>query len=229
MTTDQVKQAMQGAKFGSLEPQERFRNVLALVKRAYINSGIKQGSEHMDEVIKSIAEAISSRFEALTVDEIHLATNEGALGNYGDFHGINAKTFVGWLNAYQASHVRKEVVRERCYIDPSHQLPAQEIDAEDFIESGVDLYREEGRKMKGASMFGRKLIALGKAPTDEEYKKQIWDSATKHMENRKLELFQEGGLANRALCKTVMSRESIQAQAYREIFYNYAEQKIFEG
>ena len=56
---------------------------------------------------------LQESYPSLTLQEVEICFELGAKGEYGDFMGLNLRTFTRWLKSYQTSELRYRAVLER--------------------------------------------------------------------------------------------------------------------
>ena len=105
----------------------------------------------------TLTEQILKReFPSMTMKEVRYATEQGAGGFYGEFHGINPKTFMDWIRAYrnstewkqaknQKEPQRKELPR------PKELTPAQK---KDIWDDAKKRYLETHSLQGGVWLYG---------------------------------------------------------------------------
>ena len=88
--------------------------ISGLLHQTYIMVGFKVPEENDLAIIT--AKLTSDLFESyryLTFGEVSLCFELGAKGEYGEFMGLNMRTFARWLKAYRTSELRYRAVVER--------------------------------------------------------------------------------------------------------------------
>ncbi len=78
----------------------------------------------VDDMVKDI----STYFSQVTIDEINLAFNKGARGEYGEFAGISNAVMFAWLQKYVSSAQRQLAIKKQAeYLNPKPiELTSQE-------------------------------------------------------------------------------------------------------
>ena len=88
--------------------------ISGLLHQTYIMVGFKVPEANDFAIIT--AKLTSDLFESyryLTFGEVSLCFELGAKGEYGEFMGLNMRTFARWLKAYRTSELRYRAVVER--------------------------------------------------------------------------------------------------------------------
>ena len=69
--------------------------------------------EDMLIIAAKLCSELQESFPSLTFGEVSLCFELGAKGEYGEFMGLNMRTFARWLKAYRTSELRYRAVVER--------------------------------------------------------------------------------------------------------------------
>jgi len=143
------------------------------------------------------AQMLEREYPSMTLKEVRYATEKGSGGFYGEFHGVNPKTFMNWIRSYRQSTEWKEarkLAKEQKALPQPKQL-SQEQMQEMWEEAKTD-YLTNG-KIKGELVLynlGRKLgyIQL----LSEVFIEQVKESALLSLKSR-VEALKQERLINR--------------------------------
>ena len=106
------------------EPVNIVHNFLALLTgKVQAIAGQVIESEIYDITLCELEKDIRIKYNTFTLPELEFAMLKGAKGEYGEYYGLNMKTFTHWLNEYRFSPERLEAVRQRT--EAAKQLPAK--------------------------------------------------------------------------------------------------------
>lgn len=107
------------------EPVNNVHNFLALlIGKAQAIAGQIIESEIYDITLNELEKDIRTKYNTLTLAEVEFALLRGAKGEYGDYYGLNVKTFTKWLNDYRFSPERLEAIRQKTKTEATRQIPA---------------------------------------------------------------------------------------------------------
>ena len=86
----------------------------SLIMETYVLMGYQTYNDKDVAVLSAkLAADLRESHAFLTFGEVSICFELGAKGQYGDFQGINIRTFTRWLRAYQTSDLRYRAVVER--------------------------------------------------------------------------------------------------------------------
>lgn len=132
--------AKDSPKVIDLNPPDAEKFILNLIMETQLNTGHTKQAE--DETTNAMAAGavygyIKDKFKTLTVKELKLAVLNGLTGEYGDFIGINLKTFSGWIKGYSTSELKKQAMSEwNKYIELVQVRKYSESEKDQIIISG---------------------------------------------------------------------------------------------
>ncbi len=88
--------------------------VARLLPQVYILVGFQMPApEDLTVIAAKLCSELQESFPTLTFGEVSLCFELGAKGEYGDFMGLNMRTFARWLKAYKTSDFRYRLVVDR--------------------------------------------------------------------------------------------------------------------
>ena len=94
--------------------EELSRGVTRLIGETFALTGFHTYSGNDIGILSAkLAADLRESHAFLTFGEVSICFELGAKGQYGDFQGINIRTFTRWLRAYQTSDLRYRAVVER--------------------------------------------------------------------------------------------------------------------
>ena len=167
--------ALQGQKIKDYKIAELEDELNKILQTTYFNCGQVLSSEDAIPVLDSIVPDIKNYFSSLTIEEVKVAFKRGLLKDYGDYFGLNPKTFLGWLKSYMASANRAEV-KTKIKMHNEEQLTEEE--KEKIVVDGVYKCWEEFKEKGVVYDFGNAtynyLDRKGIIPFTVERKWQIY-------------------------------------------------------
>ena len=105
-----ISQATEGRKIREYEPTNLALEMVKLLPRFYIITGFQMPMvEDMTLIARKLATDLLESYAFLSVEEVELCFELGARGQYGDFAGLNLRTFHRWLRIYKTSEARPDV------------------------------------------------------------------------------------------------------------------------
>ena len=88
--------------------------VARLLPQIYILVGFQMPApEDLTVITAKLCSELQESFPTLTYGEVSLCFELGAKGEYGEFMGLNMRTFTRWLKAYKTSDFRYRLVVDR--------------------------------------------------------------------------------------------------------------------
>lgn len=194
---NRIAQAMQAPKIRSGIDRPRlvqiYRKALALAGHRNFDP------EQISIDITLLTEVLQKHFAGITINELAYISEKGAIGEYGEFHGINPATFAKWIREYLDSHERKEAVRslktQPKQLDRKKELTRDE--KQDIWSEAKDKYQKTGQ-LVGELFLYDIGIELGYIDlNDEMLVEEVKFKAQKWFENERLRLIEVGGLTRK--------------------------------
>lgn len=94
-------------KVAYLLPEPELKSViLDNINYAIAYISYKKTAEEKVFEVTELAKEIQTSFKTLRIDEIKVAFKNGLNNEYGDFFGLNVKTYVQWIKSYLSSEKR---------------------------------------------------------------------------------------------------------------------------
>lgn len=135
-------------RIAKFEPNELLKNLVSLINHCALISSQKIDDAFALVCAKELSEDIRKKHYSLSFSEIKHAFIEGVKGEYGEYYGLNVKSFSFFLRKYKESEERLKVQNERIKMK---QLPVpvlSEQEKEQIIINGI-LEKFEDCKKKG--------------------------------------------------------------------------------
>lgn len=127
MLLDRAKQAFEEQRIESYVTDVLTTRVSMLLRQSYIMAGFKVPEP--DDLAIMTAKLSADLFESyrfLTFGEVTLCFELGIKGEYGDFMGLNMRTFTRWLKCYKMSDFRYRQVVDRERVQQAALPPVSE-------------------------------------------------------------------------------------------------------
>lgn len=98
-----------------------------LVIKVFIIAGQAiDDDELLDFTVSELQKDVSTRYKALTLQEVDIALTNGVKGDYGEYYGLNIRSFNKFLNEYTFSEERMRAIEARMTrVAPGKQLAAK--------------------------------------------------------------------------------------------------------
>lgn len=96
------------AKVKDLKPLQVVNELAATITTAYTIAGQQAEQVTLALYVDEFYSKIIESYPRVTIDEIKAAIRSGVYGEYGEFYGLNPKTFIGFVRSYLTSQERKE-------------------------------------------------------------------------------------------------------------------------
>lgn len=122
-----INQALQSPRVMNEKSNKVFNYLNLLVVKVYAIAG-QAKPEIMDQnfMVTELHKDVITRFKSLTLQEVDIALTNGVKGDYGEYFGLNVKSFNKFLNAYTFSEERGRAIEAgRNRIDSSKQITAK--------------------------------------------------------------------------------------------------------
>lgn len=137
-------------------------------------------------IVLRMLEILREDYPAMRIEEFPIAVRKGAMGEYGEFFGINVATVTGFVKAYMASEKRSQQVA--LLHQPSEKkLPsAEEIEKmeTDMIIMAFEKFKKQGHYEDFGNHVYHKLDARGLITFTNDVKHGFMKQARQNIESR---------------------------------------------
>ena len=114
ITEQRLSAALDEPRISTVTYDTLSQQVSRLLPQVYILVGFQMPREEdMLIIAAKLCSELQESFPSLTFGEVSLCFELGAKGEYGEFMGLNMRTFARWLKAYRTSELRYRAVVER--------------------------------------------------------------------------------------------------------------------
>lgn len=198
---------MRSAMVRALDDAAIGNTVKMSVAKAFADSGQKPTKEDVNYIVPALINEVKRHFPNIRIDEIPIAINNGILGHYGEYFGINVVSFMKFIRAYYSSQERAQMAIAALPVPEEKPQPTeQEILAAEkqMISDAFASYRQNGYYLDIANHVYNKLNGRGLIQFTAQRKKEFYEQA-------RLELLQDnhnslrGSIAERNKMKTLVS------------------------
>ena len=143
---ERIIAAKQSVQVRSMEQSLLKREITEAIITANKITGQATSAEKINTESDLICEMITNDYPYLAVGEITIAASIGAYGKFGDFFGINPKTFKQWIEGHRLSHEAKKAARILEEIEYRKQKIKTQIDIPNKDEYYNYLCSEGGKR-----------------------------------------------------------------------------------
>ena len=192
--TPEHKQLVWAAKQKPLKEfseSELIQAVSILIDKAKNIAGQKNADLNVIETaIETLVEKIKSGgFGNLTAQQLEIITKKGALGEYGEFMGINAKSIRGWITAYRNDHLKyhkKQLLHEQQMKDKMEAEKRSQHFKENEEQYILDRWKKEYETLERLkdyqvydpqNKFYKRLVDKGLSPVPHPERERFKDMA----------------------------------------------------
>lgn len=105
------------------------------INKSIFDKGVNLIEEEINILKRTVTDDILSDFNTLTLEDINVCFRMGVRGNLGDYFGINAVTYYGWLKKY------KTEIIPQVYKELSNHIKPIEIEAPKIDYKSYDLQK----------------------------------------------------------------------------------------
>lgn len=155
ITSSQLETVEKDIAYASLEKKVReYSNdettlfMTGLIERTHINCGQKVDEQYVDLYLDEFISDLKKYNTNLSLKEIELAFKMGYKGEFGEWYGLNNKTYFAWINAFTFCEKRdrvKKLLKDR--VLPEKQLSEKE--KQEIIKQGCfdafELFKTTGK------------------------------------------------------------------------------------
>lgn len=120
-----LQRAISDRRLISYQPGEILPAVNQILLQTYVLVGFTPPKANdLAILIAKLSADLQESYPSLTLQEVALCFELGAKGEYGEFMGLNLRTFTRWLKAYKTSDMRYRAIIEREQAKAQAALPS---------------------------------------------------------------------------------------------------------
>lgn len=143
---DRLERAARGIRIADLPRETLIDRLSGILSGTYILVGFQLPAiSDITLLTAKLATDLLESYAFLSVEEVELCLELGARGQYGDFAGLNLRTFHRWLRIYKTSEARYRLVtrRETARVALPATTPGYKRACEDrLLQKAFATYRE---------------------------------------------------------------------------------------
>lgn len=191
-----IKKALQSPRVIDEKSGMVYNFMVGLITKIYAISGkALEDIEIMNALATELQKDVLTRFKGLTLQEIDLAITNGIKGDYGEYYGINIRSFNQFLSAYTFSEERGKALEARMTrVAPEKQLSAKGTITREEIQrtaynNALDLfevYKQTKESPDHGNVVYNYLDKLGLIKFDAKEKWEMMSEAKKAREKERL-------------------------------------------
>lgn len=87
-------------------------SLIELISSVYVNAGQTIKAESSMSFAGELYSVVTAKFPTCTLQEVRIAINNGLYGEYGEYYGLNPKSFVHFIRSYMTSQERQKAREE---------------------------------------------------------------------------------------------------------------------
>lgn len=113
-----VTLALQSQKVIEMKKQDAMKQFIDLLSKTYFDAGqvvqgynVTEQSKYLQAMANALHEEIKDSFPFIRIDELKLAFKHGLRGEYGEYFGLNIKTYNQWIKGWQFDQKRQEAIK----------------------------------------------------------------------------------------------------------------------
>jgi hypothetical protein len=111
-TEKKIISAALAQKVESIDPAELETNFVSLITAVYTIAGQQCDEDTLALYASELKDTVLNNYPALTIEEIKIALKNGVYEKYGQYFGLNPKTFFKFIEKYLFSEERKEAKKK---------------------------------------------------------------------------------------------------------------------
>ena len=109
-----LRESLSSERIEDISIEQLTQSVSQLIAQTYIMVGYQTYNERDIGILAAkLSSDLRESYAYLTFPEVSLCFELGAKGTFGDYTGVNLRTFARWLKGYKTSYLRYHAVVER--------------------------------------------------------------------------------------------------------------------
>ena len=135
--TNKMRMAFQTPRIIDMTPRNLSAFITSQIVQSYIMAGYQTYNEKDICVLTAkLSSDLQESYPYLHRGEIVICFELGAKGEYGDYSGVNLRTFCKWLKAYKTSDLRYRVIKQ---IEQEKEVKALPAVSREYNEEKMNL------------------------------------------------------------------------------------------
>lgn len=111
--------------------------ISGLIHRTHAECGQKEDADSIDITIDMFIKDLREYNKNISYQEIELAFRNGFKNEYGEWFGLNNKTYFQWVNGYTMSVARKQAIKNRELLLVPAEIKLSEEEKNKIIHEGA--------------------------------------------------------------------------------------------
>ena len=226
-TDKEIAQATCGVLVRTLSDDDLAVKMTTLITNTHFKAGYKFDAIQVGQTLRELCSDIVRYFPSATFEEIELAFKNGYKEEYGEYFGLNNKTYFHWIGAYfhgeKRSRIKKTLLEAK---ENANKQPEKKTETEsDYILKNACLKSFDDFR-KGVVIFDagnvkyNYLVKCGIINFTKERKQEIRTIVESRMRTQAIENRQKSESIEKSIAKILP--ESIISESRREalvVFY----------
>lgn len=135
--TNKMRMAFQTPRIIDMTPRDLSAFITSQIVQSYIMVGYQTYNEKDICVLTAkLSSDLQESYPYLHRGEVVICFELGAKGEYGDYSGVNLRTFCKWLKAYKTSDLRYRVIKQ---IEQEKEVKALPAVSREYNEEKINL------------------------------------------------------------------------------------------
>lgn len=191
-----IQKARSLPRVREMRQEEVLNPVIALIGKIFLVAGQVPKSESDKAALKKdiqfiaseLSRDIATRYSELTLEEISIAFDKGVRNDFGDYFGLNVRTFNNWITAYRDSPERlraiEDQLRKKAIPSPTQPTTADlKRMRDETIIFGFNSYKRRGSFVGNPTQLYKYLEELELIKLSKSEKNDLISQASKFLED----------------------------------------------
>lgn len=201
-------------------PPNGFHNAMQiLIGKTHLNCGVTLNNEQLKLTIDELCGDLKKDYGKLSFEEIEIAFKNGYKNEYGEYFGLNNKTYLGWVSAYSKEESRLRVIKAiQTAKEKDRQEPAKKTHAETAeimkwaILTSFDQFKKGALIFDAGNVKYNYLVKIGLLNFTKERKVQILENVKLKLKQNAIETKLQSETLSKVLDKILPETEISEAK-----------------
>lgn len=176
-------EALSSEQICRLPPLEVEKVLMTAVQKAFKDKGQQITPDQSDHIVDTLTSSVMKACPYIRIAEIPIAIENGILGEYGEYFGLNVVTFVSFVKSHFNSLSRANLVKQNRKDPVEEKIPTDEELAKmdkDILIRAFDTYKRLGYYEDHGNYIYRVAVKkLGLFELSEDRKKEYLEKGKK--------------------------------------------------
>ena len=179
--------AKNGGFMKSLSENDIKKSLLVLIGKSHVQCGYIQDEANTLLSINSLVDTLIKYFGTLSLNEIEKAFQLGIMGEFGEWFGLNNKTYLQWCKGYLGWQKRIEANKKQMIYNAELSKPKELTQAEkdkivmDGLSVAFENYKKTGKLLDFGNVNYNLLDRIKLIPLTIERKKEFYKQAERNI------------------------------------------------